>query len=182
MSEVNLFNVFKKNISLHKNPHCKRNNRKRNTQYVSNKKIVCHFFPGTFDGQRWSLERSRDLNGKTIKREAFPAWQFWKMETKKRKRFWKSRDAHRWCAAYNAFREPRFYWKIFSKMEGRELFGAVDLWVVLFDRRWNSHGWVAFWKKPGWCSIVSQPKYSNIFFFFLFVSKLKYSQWKVITF
>lgn len=45
VSEVNISNFFKKNISLHKNPHSKRNNGKRNTKYVSNKKIVRHFFP-----------------------------------------------------------------------------------------------------------------------------------------
>lgn len=47
--------------------------------------------------------------------------------------------------------------------------------LMLFNRRWNPHGWVAFWKKPPLmfdCFVAQILQ----FFFYYFVSKLKYSQ------
>lgn len=48
--------------------------------------------------------------------------------------------------------------------------------LMLFNRRWNPHGWVAFWKKPPLMFDCFVAQILQFFFFFYFVSKLKYSQ------
>lgn len=111
-------------------------------------------------------ERYQVWMGKTIKREAFSSLAILKNGDKKRKRFWKSHDAHHWCAAYNAFRELRFYWKNFEQNEMGLFVSSIS--AHAFQSSMESTWMSSFLKKTAADVRLFRSPNTPILFFFLF--------------